>query len=400
MSSARKLAAVGLLCLVLIWLWAAYLGPQPSGINDFAAYWTAARQLCAHENPYSPEAVLALERQLGYPGAGPLIMRNPPWALPFVLPFGLLPYALAEPMWFSFSFASIAISIALLWPLYGGRKQRWLAWMVSAAFLPIATVLRVGQIAPLMLLGISGFLACESKQRDATAGAFALLVALKPHLAFLFWPALLLWAWSARRWRIPAAFFAAICIASLLPMLLDRHVFSHYQELWNRAGIIAELTPTPSGTLRLLLRASRLWVEFLPGIAAVVWVVLHWLRVCGDWRWSEQLPLLLLVSLATTPYGWFFDEVILVPAVLQVAAVMLAAPRRKWLWLALIYFAANSLTLGLILARRTTFWYAWTGPLWLVLYLLLLRCRRQRRSPDHPDKSVAAPQTCMYSREY
>jgi len=92
-----------------------------------------------------------------------------------------------------------------------------------------------------------------------------------------------------------------------------------------------------------------------------------------DWQWVEQIPLRLLVSVATTPYAWFFDQVVLLPAVLQAAARVSARPVRKWLGPALAYIGINVLTLGLILVHRTLFWYVWTASSWLLLYLVTMR---------------------------
>jgi len=366
---------------------------RQTSVTDFAAYWTAGRELGAGRNPYAIESVLALERQLGFAGPKPLVMRNPLWALPFVLPFGLLPYATAQRMWLWISLAAVLVSVRLLWRLYGALEQRyWLGWIVSALFVPVATVLAIGQIGPLVLLGIVGFLDREHQRRDGWAGAYALLIALKPHLAFLFWPALLLWVARYRRWRALLGFAVGICVASLIPLLFDHHIVAHYLELWERMGMARELTPTPSGTLRLLFGVEHRGLEFLPSIAATIWFLRHWLRVRGNWRWQEEMPWLLLVSLTATPYVWFFDQVTLLPCVVQVAAAVIAAPRASWWRPALVYLATNCVTLALILAHRTTFWYAWTAPFWLVLYGLFCRSGILRSRPDGQEgRDVARP---------
>jgi hypothetical protein len=146
-----------------------------------------------------------------------------------------------------------------------------------------------------------------------------------------------------------------------------------------------------------LLFPATPWLEFLPGIAAVVWLVLYWLHGRDDWQWNEQMPLLLLLSVATIPYGWFFDEVVLLPAVLQIAAVTFTAPRRRWLWPAMVYFAVNVLTLGLVELRFGTRGLRPCG----------LSCTSGYcgAEGDHvrqriPDKSVATVQARMYPRKY
>jgi hypothetical protein len=72
----------------------------------------------------------------------------------------------------------------------------------------------------------------------------------------------------------------------------------------------------------------------------------------------------------TSPYGWTYDEIVLLPAFLQIAGRMCERPT-WWRWIALgIYLAANTAVLLVM------FWWPhdaslrWTSPLWLLLYCL------------------------------
>ena len=63
-------------------------------------------------------------------------------------------------------------------------------------------------------------------------------------------------------------------------------------------------------------------------IPGLLWFVPYWLTQRRDWKWKEQLPLLLTVSVLTTAYGgWPFDLVLLLLPVLQTATL---AARRGW----------------------------------------------------------------------
>src|SRR5262249_44378084 len=93
-----------------------------------------------------------------------------------------------------------------LWRYYGGAaKHRGLAWIIAGTFAPATICWRTGQIGPLMLLGVVGFLRFQTLQRWAPAGAALALVAIKPQLLYLFWIALLLWVIRERRWTILVA---------------------------------------------------------------------------------------------------------------------------------------------------------------------------------------------------
>jgi len=83
------------------------------------------------------------------------------------------------------------------------------------------------------------------------------------------------------------------------------------------------------------------------------------------------MPLLLMVSVATASFGWFFDQVVLLPGILQATPWLIGSRSQKKTWAAVAYLTVNGLTLALILSHRTTFWYVWTAPAWLLLYLWL-----------------------------
>lgn len=392
--SARYLTGLAVVCILGIAIWLAAGWHQQAVVNDFVEYWAAGRQLLAGENPYAAEPILATERAVGFRGQAALMMRNPPWTLPFVLPLGFLPYDTARRLWLCLGLASVLFSTYCLWRSYSPSGQPgWLGWPVAATFSPVATVLAIGQIGPLILLGVTGFLDCQQKRRDISAGAFALLMAVKPHLAFLFWLALLLWVVQQRRWRILIGLMTAMLIASMIPLIFDPSVFAQYVELWKYSGILGELVPTLGGVVRLSFGLHRNWLAFMPAIMAATWFLFHWRRHRQHWDWYGHMPLLLLVSLTTTPFGWFFDQVVLLPCVLQGAAWMIGGRTKRWPMVT-AYLGINALLLVLILRHRTTFWYVWSAPAWLILYLWVRA--KQSKSPPSPlsfaaDLTVSQP---------
>lgn len=358
--------------VLLAGLAVAFLLTPNMGVTDFAAYWTAGQLLASHQNPYSTGTVMAMEHQLGFTEPQPLVMRNPPWALPFALPLGLLTYSLAQRLWIWICLACILLSTRWLWVYYASAESPWvIGWAVTLLFIPVATVLALGQIGPLVLLGIAGFLVYHDKHQDFAAGLFAFLIALKPHLAFLFWPALLLWVVRGRRWQVLGGFSMALIAACAVPLLLEPQVFMHYRGLWQETVVVWTETPTIGGALCHWLGRDQRWLAFTPAVIATAWFAAHYWRAKHDWQWREQMPILLLVSVASSPYAWFFDQVILLPAVLQQTARL--STSRRWLWPGVTYVLLNGLILILILNHRTVFWYAWTAPAWLIFYLFLYR---------------------------
>jgi hypothetical protein len=361
----------GLLLLVVVLIAVCFItgSRTVSGLTDFAAYWTASRQLVAHQNPYAQGAVLEMERRLGFREPLPLIMRNPPWAAPFVLPLGLFQYSTAQRAWLVVQLAMVGLSVQVLWRMYAKQKRPvWVPWLVTATFVPLAAVLALGQIGPLTLLGISLFLFAQERGWDGLAGASALLVALKPHVVFLFWPAMLIWSVRNRRWRLLLGFGASVFIASAVAIFFDPLIFTHYQELWRDTAIVWSETPTLGGVLCRMLPGQN-WIVWLPAIVAVIWFLLRWMREGGEWSWRGEMPRLLLVSVAASPYAWFFDQVVLLAALLPIAAMLGYRSARSVVWPAVTYLAINAAAIALILEQRRTFWYVWTAPAWLLFYV-------------------------------
>ena len=160
--------------------------------GDFIEYWASARLLVNGANPYSPEEMLSLQRVIAPDRIHPLLTWNPPWTLFFTAPFGLMSFPLAHLLWLILNTTVLIICSPLLWKTYGGNPgQSRIAWLICFATIPTYMVLSLNQITPLVLLGIVGFLTFYRRKLFFLSGMSLTLVAIKPHLAYLFWLALL-----------------------------------------------------------------------------------------------------------------------------------------------------------------------------------------------------------------
>jgi hypothetical protein len=343
----RLFLAVGLLLLTgpLLLVGSRFTDPAVMRISHFIQYWAAARIHLAGGDPYSWDEVRALQVQAGWPADEPLnfFMWNPPWTLPVLLPFGLLPFALARCAWLVFNLGLLLFAIDRLWRLYGGpAERRWIAWAVGFTFFPVMMDVQAEQTSPLMLLGVVGFLALERRGRLALAGVALALTAIKPHLCFLFWIALVLWSLDRRRWSaLGGAAVAGLAMAAL-PLLLDPAVYHQY-----RAALAAHhpthvITPTLGALLRLVAGPEPYWLQFVPVLGGTAWLVVHWRRHRRTWDWLDQAPLLVTVSLLSTAYLYVYDLVLLLVPVLAAAAWTARQDRGPTTRLALACHAAIS----------------------------------------------------------
>ena len=360
-----------------------------SGVRDFVEYWSASRLLLDGGNPYAPDALLKLQQSVGWPGATALVMWNPPWAFPLTLPFALVSFSVGEFAWLFVQLLVILICTKLLAHLYGKSSGPCRAeWAIALSFVPTVFVLIIGQISPMVLAGITGFLVLESKSKGLAAGAALAVVSIKPHLLYLFWIALCLWICREGHWRIALGALMSFLFFALVPLYFSRDVYGQYFELYRLEGILQpfdQATPTLRNIFPLLFGRSDQWLQSLPTVIGFAWLIYYWQRRKVRWQWSEELPLILLVSVATSFFSWTYDQVVLLPALIEVAA-WIKRTRLPWYrsWAALSYLTVNIIHAVMRFWFAEEFNYVWLAPALLLSYIVY-RFEKQRQS--------AAPRT-------
>lgn len=343
-------------------------------LGDFAEYWASGRLAVRGESPYDKDRVRALEHAAGRPGE-PVLMYNPPWALTFVLPLGLLDAPAAHLAWQLAQVLALLLTAHLLGGAYGGPGRRGVGWLATFTFLPCYVAVALGQIAPLTALGAALFLAAVRDERDFLAGLACALVSLKPQAALLFWAALALWVVRARRWRLIAGLAAGLAGCLAVPLWLNPGLIGQYRDMLALHPPTQYKSPTWGAALRLALgvegQPQYFWLQYLAPLVGLAWVAWYWRRHRHEWDWGRRLPLVLLASLATMAYGWFYDLVLALPAVVLVASRLGAPAGQARRWLALGgYAAASAILLVQLSAGAEGFAYIWAAPAYLTLFLL------------------------------
>lgn len=363
-------AAVGLLALQATRLPA--LGRLP--LYDYVAFWAAGRLNQQGHDPYDTERLAAVERE-AEPGLHDVLVMWPaPWALTIVGPFSRCDSHTSHLFWIFFQLAALIGGIELAWRVYGGDPARrgW-AWLVAFTFLPTFMMLATGQLGGLILFGLAGFLVCLRAGRPGWAGACLALAAVKPQLTYLFWPALLLWAWDRRAWRLLLGGTLAGLALMAWPIWDNSFLPYHYwHSLTHRTQTHSHLSPLAGAALRMWLGPEQLGWQFVPMLPGVLWLAWYWRRHRGSWDWPERLPALLFASFLSAPYGaWPFDLVVLLLPLLQRAVALQEAPRRP---IAVAFALHLGITLAAtvqLLAEAEYFWFLWMTPALLGGYVLL-----------------------------
>lgn len=331
--------------------------------RDFIQYWAVGKQLIHGANPYDISAIGRLERTVGLDGSPPRVTLSPPTAFVLVLPLGLVSPKTGLVVWSVVLLACLSVSTWILWILNGRPDNRF--HLFGYVFAPVLACQISGQLSIFLLLGIVLFLYFH-ESRPGLAGAALLPCALKPHLFLLFAIVLVLWVVRQRAFRILVGFFATLLASCALTLYFDIHVWSQYLQMMSETSILQVFIPTFGGALRFLIDRHVVGLQFLPAAAGCGWALWYFWTRRNRWSWMDQGLLLLLVSAACAPYGFFTDECILLPYVL--AGLYQAVDlRRSFLLLVLI----NGVAAVEIFAQVNIIspFYLWTVPAWLAWYL-------------------------------
>jgi hypothetical protein len=333
--------------------------------SDFISYWAAGHLLVHGQNPYDIQAVHALEIAAGRnPGEPVLMMRNPPVAFFMALPFGWIGPKAGVIVWMFILLGALGLASRLLWEI-NGRPDSLLNFF-GFGFAPSLACLMAGQCGILLLLGIALFLLLL-KDRPFLAGAALLLCALKPHFFAPFGIALLLWCVTTKKgFRILAGFSVALIGSCVLAYAMDANAWGQYSEMMRVGGALNEVGPRLSAELRLLIDPRAVWIQFAPEAAACVWTVWYFWTRRQSWDWMDHGLVLLLVGAMCTPYGFLYDESMLLPAIL--AGAYRCRELRRPLWPLAVIAVAELLGLGMG-ATIVSRYFLWTTPAWLCWYL-------------------------------
>lgn len=362
--------------------------------KDSMSYWAAGKLLLHRSNPYDFVSVRQVEQAAGSLLSSPLMMRNPPWALPLALPLGIFPLGWAGFIWVLGIFACVRASIHLIRPMLGasgpgmsGPGTSGRLHLLMYFFPAVLACIITGQSSAIPLVGLCLFLSLQNR-RPFLAGLGLSLCTVKPHLFIAFACVMAAWIISRKAWSILAGTLAGIGLALSIVFLFDPHIVLDYLAMLRSSGIEGEVIPAASALPRflgwLILRRDLPWLSLLAMPIGISWGMWYYRVHVKDWDWLTHGSLLMIVSLLTAPYVWVYDEVVLLPAILTAMyRVRERGNSLRWVIAAMVFA-----DLEMLLVRPLPFLLCmWTLPFWFGWYLWATRSVR----PGSPEVCAVSP---------
>ncbi len=398
----RILIRAGLLLatIVLVVEIRAAVGSMVS-MQDFVQYWAATRLNLRGSNPYDATAMLAMERPLGWTEPEPNLMFNPPWMLSLAAPSAFLDYVTARSVCLFLQLAIIVGVAFVLWDDHGGPSRLlWVAMLLAMTSYSSLMMFRLGQSSVIVLLGLVGFIHWEARGRDFLAGAALALAMVKPHLVYLIWPAVGIWAIHRRRWGVVAGGAALLGVLTIVAAWPNPAVFAQFFAMLRDRPPAQYFSPTLGAYLRMAFGSEHFRLQYLPMLGGFVWLIVSWRSwLASGLAWRERVVPVIFASVITTPYGaWTADMVVLLIPVLGTAAAVARDGRAQVVRRSLAGWLAIEVTAQAFGLFHTDGFFIWLAPATLVVSTLI---RRAVREPGHlaiiPD-SWAGDRACGQSR--
>lgn len=288
---------------------------------DFYIEWVGSRVALQRGNPYSDETTLAI--QLGSKGQrvpegeDQLAFVYPYYRVLLNAPIAFLPYAWATAIWQTLMQAALLAGVLLFVRSLGWRASPLdlvLVLLVALFAYPTFGGTMLGQMAVGALAFLMvGFWAL-GREHDWVAGSCLALATVKPQLAILAAPFLLLWCLSQRRWKVLLSFAASLGILFGVSFLLFPQWLSEFIRVTLRYPGYKDVQTGPGYLLSGC--CGEIW-PWLLALACAVWLLLSWwLALRERDRWPEAaFVLTMAMTCFLLPQTSIVNHIALLPAI-------------------------------------------------------------------------------------
>ncbi|MCB0339782.1 MAG: DUF2029 domain-containing protein, partial [Bdellovibrionales bacterium] len=362
----RGLLTLG--AISILFLVARFLISDPTGKiggTDLLEYWSAARALLLNQNPYDASVIGAIQRNIHQNSRETILMWNPPLIFPFILPIALIPFKWALIGWFNLTILSFLYSIdrcarIFSWKLpisVSDLRRRPLTLLALLSFPPLIINLSLGQISPLLLIGITFFLFWYSNQQKQLFSGLALsLTLIKPHILFLVYIGVFYSALKTKRFRVVLGFVGGGILLCLIPMAFAPAIYTQYFAAISAPPIYWQ-TPTLGSWLQFFTSIHSIEIRTAPSLLAIIGYVAFLVLRRPDSLTLTHFIILLPLSVVTSPYSWLFDQLLLLPTLIWMLSIEDLNPNASRLRCGLLLISHVGIILAGPVGQQYHVWY-------------------------------------------
>jgi hypothetical protein len=352
--------------------------PPEFGVTDFVQYWTASHLLMTGQNPYDRSAVDAVQVGLAMK-EHPILMWNPPHIVPMIFWFCVLPFSWAVDLWLVISVILFLTAVMAVFPVpprvrpVDALIRNKIALIYLFSLYPLFLMLSYGQISALLLASFAGYLVFAFGRNKGLlkdtfiGGIFLGIGTIKPHLLWLPYLLVLYDSICRRSLRTLGGSAGCVAVLYLITFLFFPSILSDYFNAWKESPIYWK-TPTVGSWLQGVTEVHQLWVRLLPTILGAIVVTMIFFKKWWNCGVSAGISYELFLgavplSLAFSPYGWVYDQLLLVPLGIWMLS------RSKWVGCGLIGCNIGMMSMGAI-GQEVMVWFP------IAYFLLFLICRK------------------------
>jgi hypothetical protein len=316
-----------------------YLSLQPERMYDFHTFWNAGR-----------DVLNGFDEYFIYPAPTAIAM----------VPFALLPYAVAAPIFLALMLATLPLTLAVL----GVRD--WRCYAIVFLYWPLLSSVANGAITTVLALAVAVLWRYRDRRGLAAAAAMAAIVS-----KIFLWP---LWFWLLATRRFATALLVAgFGVASVVAgwAIIGFDEAADYPRLL--VGLADQVQDDSYSPVALGLAAGLSTGQAYAGSVALGTAVLGAMFLVARDRPRERTTLVLAVTaaLAFSPIVWLhYFALLIVP-------IALASPRLSMLWMVPLAYTLCGVDSGGSLGQILVAW-AITGAIVFWSLRLLAGADRQR----------------------
>lgn len=292
------------------------------GDRDLIAFWAGTQVFLNRQNPYDQELVLRQQRRIYPSKVQAQAFLNPPWSLPiFSVLFSSTDLHQSRIAWIFLNLVLIMTAL-LTWLNILKRKSIAINTSVVATlagtsllFLPVWFCLDMGQLTIFLLAALVACLFFLQTDRYIFAGICLSMLTIKPHIFLPLFTALTVWAFYQRKILFLSSTLLAFLAMVMIPVLWVPDIYTY----WLNNSFVS--TDYVTGTLAAMLRALILYLTghlpiyplFLLPVCGCLLAVYLVVKKINIFDCVDGIESILLLTIITAPYAWFYDYSLLVP---------------------------------------------------------------------------------------